>query len=174
MRPSSATPRENRKSSAASPTAGRTSSVARPSGIWPTCRRAPSGGVATYYRGTRIKAHPPQAPGAQSTDYTDYPSERTPYAMRAPDACIRQAEALGPALGPFTAVLLSGTCPWARLRQAQKLLRLAERYGAARVNTACARALAFELLDVRRVERIVRTALERAPGRAEPAEVRPL
>ena len=71
-------------------------------------------------------------------------------------------------------MLLSGTFPWARLRQAQKLLRLAERYGAARVNTACARALAFELLDVRRVERIVRTALERAPGRAEPAEVRPL
>ena len=49
----------------------------------------------------------------------------------------------------------------ARLRQAQKLLRLAERYGAARVNAACARALAFELLDGRRVEGIVRTALER-------------
>ncbi len=130
--------------------------------------------VRIYYRGELIKVHPPQAPGGRSTDYTDYPSERTPYAMRAPDACIRQAEALGPALGQFTAVLLSGTFPWARLRQAQKLLRLAERYGAARVNTACARALAFELLDVRRVERIVRTALERAPGRAEPAEVRPL
>jgi hypothetical protein len=71
-------------------------------------------------------------------------------------------------------VLLSGTFPWARLRQAQKLLRLADRYGAARVNAACARALAFELLDVGRVERIVRAALERAPGPAEGGEVRPL
>jgi hypothetical protein len=32
------------------------------------------------------------------------------------------------------------------------------------VNAACARALAFELLDVRRVERILRAALEREPG----------
>ena len=71
-------------------------------------------------------------------------------------------------------MLLNGTFPWARLRQAQKLLRLAERYGAARVNAACARALAFELLDVRRVEGIVRIALERAPGPAERGEVRPL
>ena len=42
------------------------------------------------------------------------------------------------------------------------------------VNAACARALAFELLDVRRVEGIVRIALERAPGPAERGEVRPL
>ena len=69
--------------------------------------------------------------------------------MRAPDACFRQAEQVGPAVGQFVTVLLSGTFPWARLRQAQKLLRLAERYGAARVNAACARALGFDLVDVR-------------------------
>jgi hypothetical protein len=49
----------------------------------------------------------------------------------------------------FITVLLRGTFPWARLRQAQKLLRLAERYGPDRINAACARALAFEMvLDV--------------------------
>jgi hypothetical protein len=48
-------------------------------------------------------------------------------------------------------------------------MRLAERYGARRVDAACARALAFELLDVRRVERIVRAALERAPARPRAA-----
>jgi hypothetical protein len=52
--------------------------------------------------------------------------------------CIRQGEPVGPAVGQFVRVLLSGVFPWARLRQAQKLLRLAERYGAARVNAACA------------------------------------
>lgn len=130
--------------------------------------------VRIYYRGALIKVHPPQPPGGRATDYTDYPAERTPYALRAPEVCIRQAERVGPAIGQFTTVLLSGTFPWARLRQAQKLLRLAARYGAARVNAACARALAFELLDVRRVEKIVRAALERAPGPAAGGEVRPL
>jgi transposase len=130
--------------------------------------------VRIYSHGELIKVHPVQPPGGRSTDYTDYPTERTPYALRAPEVCIRQAERVGPAIGQFTTVLLSGTFPWARLRQAQKLLRLAERYGPARVNAACARALAFELLDVRRVEKIVRAALERAPGPAEGAEIRPL
>ena len=108
----------------------------------------------------------PQPPGGRATDYTDYPAERAPYAMRAPEACGRQAEQLGPAVGQFVRVLLSGTFPWARLRQAQKLLRLAERYGAARVNAACARALAFDLLEVRRVEKILADALEREPAPA--------
>jgi transposase len=130
--------------------------------------------VRIYHHGELIKVHPPQPPGGRSTDYTDYPAERAAYAMRAPDACVRQAEEVGPAVGQFTRVLLSGTFPWARLRQAQKLRRLAERYGAARVNAACARALAFELLDVHRVERILHTALEREPGPTERGAVRPL
>jgi Mu transposase, C-terminal domain len=119
--------------------------------------------VRIYLHGELIKVHPPQPPGGRSTDYTDYPTEQAPYAMRAPDASIRRATEVGPAVGQFVTVLLSGTFPWARLRQAQKLLRLAERYGAARVNAACARALAFDLVEVRRVEAIVRTALEREP-----------
>jgi hypothetical protein len=130
--------------------------------------------VRIYHRGALIKVHPVQPPGGRSTDYTDYPADRAAYAMRAPDACVRPAEQIGPAVGQFVRVLLSGTFPWARLRQAQKLLRLAARYGAARLNAACARALAFELLDVRRVERILTTALEREPGPAERGAVRPL
>ncbi|MCL6554090.1 MAG: IS21 family transposase [Firmicutes bacterium] len=130
--------------------------------------------VRVYYGGEVIKVHTPQPPGGRATDYTDYPAERAPYAMRAPEACIRQGEQVGPAAGQFVRILLSGVFPWARLRQAQKLLRLAERYGAARVNAACARALAFELLDVRRVEGIVRTALERDPAPADGGRVVPL
>jgi transposase len=130
--------------------------------------------VRVYHRGELIKVHPPQPPGGRSTDYTDYPAARAAYAMRAPDACVRQAEQVGPAVGQFARVLLSGTFPWARLRQAQKLLRLAERYGPARVNAACARALAFELLDVHRVERILSAALERESSPTDRGVVRPL
>lgn len=125
--------------------------------------------VRIYHRGELIKMHPPQPPGGRATDYTDYPAERTPYALRAPEHWIRRGEQVGPAVGQFITVLLSGTFPWARLRQAQKLLRLAERYGPERVNAACARALTFELLDVWRVERMVKTALEGAPSDSEPA-----
>jgi hypothetical protein len=50
--------------------------------------------------------------------------------------------------------------PWSRLRQAQKLLRLADRYGTARLEAACRRALDFDLLDVYRVQRILEQGLE--------------
>ena len=130
--------------------------------------------VRIHHHGDLIKVHPPQSPGGRSTDYTDYPAEQTPYAMRAPDACVRRAAEVGPAVGQFVTVLLGGTFPWARLRQAQKLLRLAERYGATRVNAACARALAFDLVEVRRVEAIVRTALEHEPPATERGILVPL
>ncbi len=54
------------------------------------------------------------------------------------------------------------------------LLRLTERFGAARVNAACARALAFDLVDVRRVQRILQTALETEPAPADCGTVVPL
>jgi hypothetical protein len=44
--------------------------------------------VRVYYGGGVIKVHTPQPPGGRATDYTDYPAERAPYAMRAPEACI--------------------------------------------------------------------------------------
>jgi hypothetical protein len=68
--------------------------------------------------------------------------------------------ALGAHVGTFATRLLDGPAPWAKLRQGQKLLRLAERYTAARLDAACARALGFDLLDVRRVERILVLALD--------------
>ncbi len=129
--------------------------------------RADSRLVRVYHRGELIKVHALQLPGGRATDYTDYPAALTPYALRDPDACARQAAQVGPAVEQFVRVLLSGVFPWARLRQAQKLLRLADRYGAARVNAACARALGFELLDVGRVETILRAALEREPAPTE-------
>lgn len=47
-----------------------------------------------------------------------------------------------------------------------RLLRLCERYGADRVDALCARALAFDVLDVPRIERMLkaaRTAEDTAP-----------
>lgn len=124
--------------------------------------------VRLYFRGECIKVHPRKPRGGRATDPDDYPAERTTYALRAPDRICRQAAELGPAVAEFAAQLLGGPLPWAKLRQGQKLLRLGERYTAARLDAACRRALAVDLIDVRRLERILVEALD---AEALPAEV---
>ncbi|HZR01162.1 MAG TPA: IS21 family transposase [Chloroflexota bacterium] len=116
--------------------------------------------VKLYRRGELVKVHPRTHRGGRQTDPDDYPAEKTAYALRAPDRLVRQAAALGEHTGAFAAKLLGGPLPWAALRQGYKLLRLAERYTPARLDAACARALGFEMVDVRRLERILVLALE--------------
>lgn len=116
--------------------------------------------VRIYSRGDLIKTHPRQKRGGRSTDFTDYPEGRAPYAMRWPDFYRHKARELGSAAGDFTDKLLEGEFPWSRLRQAQKLLGLADRYGAGRLDAACRRALDFDLVDVHRVKRILEQGLE--------------
>ena len=122
--------------------------------------------VRIYLRGELIKTHPRQPPGGRSTDHSDYPPEKTPYTMRDANFIIRIAKERGPAVGELAQRLLSGDFPWAKLRQAQKLLRLVDKYGAERVDTACRRALGFDLINVHRVERIVVQALVPQTGAA--------
>lgn len=128
--------------------------------------------VKLYRAGELVKVHPRKPKGGRSTDYDDYPPERTAYAMRAPDRVVRQAMQLGPNVGHFAERLLAGTFPWSKLRQSQKLLRLADRYTPERLDAACARALGFDLLEVRRVERILVLALEHEGQPSPPAEQR--
>ena len=128
--------------------------------------------VKLYRRGELVKVHPRQPKGGRATDPEDYPQERTTYALRAPDRVVRRAHQLGPSIGAFATRLLDGPLPWAKLRQGQKLLRLAERYSAERLDAACARALGFELVDVRRLERILVLALEHEGQPAPPVDER--
>jgi transposase len=134
--------------------------------------RADQALVKLYRRGDLVKVHPRQPKGGRSTAVDDYPPERAAYALRAPDCLVQQAEALGPSIGAFAARLLTGPLPWAKLRQGQKLLRLADRYTAARLEAACRRALGFDLVDVRRLERILVLALEHEGVPAPPLDAR--
>jgi hypothetical protein len=128
--------------------------------------------VKLYRAGELVKVHPRKPKGGRSTDPDDYPPERTAYAMRAPDHVVLQAMKLGPNVGHFAERLLEGPFPWSKLRQGQKLLRLADRYTPERLDAACARALGFDLLEVRRVERILVLALEHEGQSAPPLEQR--
>jgi transposase len=62
------------------------------------------------------------------------------------------------AAGAFVERLLGGPVPWIKLRQGYGLLRLCQRYGKDRVNALCARALAFDVIDVRRIEGMLKDA----------------
>jgi len=117
--------------------------------------------VRIYFGGELVKTHERQAPGGRSTDYDDYPKEVAPYARRDPDRLIGEAKKRGKHVGAFMEALLSGSFPWAKLRQAQKLQRLGQKYSSRRVDQACRRALAFDLINVRRVEQIIRGNLDR-------------
>jgi len=123
--------------------------------------RADSKLIRIYVGNELAKTHARQPPGGRATDYDDYPPERAAYAMRDPDRMIRDARMHGDNLGCFMTELLAGPFPWAKLRQAQKLLRLGKKYGWARVDQACRRALVFDLVHVGRVERIIKQGLER-------------
>ena len=63
-------------------------------------------------------------------------------------------------MAEFAHRLFDGPLPWARVRQGHKLLRLGQRYTPERLDGACRRALEVDLVDVRRVERILVQALE--------------
>ena len=64
--------------------------------------------------------------------------------------------------------LFDGPLPWAKLRQGHKLIRLGERYSPERLDAACRRALSVDLIDVRRLERILVEALEQEATQPEP------
>ena len=97
--------------------------------------------VRIYVDGECVKTHERVREGGRSTDFKDYPAELAPYAMRDPEAVIREARRVGEHVGRFAEQLLAGRFPWAKLRQAQKLLRLANKYGRARLDVACRRAV---------------------------------
>jgi transposase len=115
--------------------------------------------VRIYIAGECVKTHERVQEGGRSTDYKDYPAELAPYAMRDPEAVIREARRQGEHVGRFAAQLLAGPFPWSKLRQAQKLLRLANKYGRARLDAACRRALHFELINTKRVAQILEHGL---------------
>ncbi len=127
--------------------------------------------VRIFYRGKLIKVHPREPRGVRSTDTADYPEELSAYTLRTPEGIKRRAAEQGPAVAEFAYRLFDGPLPWAKIRQGHKLLRLGQRYTPGRLQAACQRALAVDLIDVRRVERILVQALEQ---RAAPEHPPPL
>lgn len=118
-----------------------------------------------FYQGAKlVKTHARVPPGKRSMDPHDFPAEKTAYALRDVNFLARQARNHGDAVGRFAAALLEGDLPWTRMRQVYALLGLARRYGDGRLDAACQTALQADMIDVRRLARL----LELAPPAPEP------
>ena len=135
--------------------------------------RADSATVRFYQGAVLVKTHPRMAAGQRSTDPTDFPQEKSAYAFRDVEFLKRQAAYHGPAIGRFAQALLEGPLPWTRMRRVYALLGLAKRYGDARCEAVCVTALNAEMLDVRRLKRMLELAVaDLAPG--APAKILPI
>jgi len=119
--------------------------------------------VKVFHRGVLVKTHPRQAAGHRSTDPDDLPAEKTIYAMRDLDKLVAMAAGHGPAIGAFAQVLLDNPLPWTKMRQVYALLGLVKKWGADRVDAACARAAEAEAFNVGLIGRMLERGSETAP-----------
>lgn len=121
--------------------------------------RADKTTVKVYFGTDLIKVHPRKPPGGRSTDTADYPAGKASYALRSVDGLLARARGKGAHVGLYAERLLGGPLPWARMRQAYALLRLCEKFGDGRVEAVCQSALAFDVVDVVRITRMLKKAM---------------
>ena len=138
--------------------------------------RATAAMVEFYLDGELVKTHvfPPRG---RRTDWADLPEHKSGFFMRTPAWCHAQAGMVGPACATLVGELLAVNALF-RLRQAQGVLRLGQRYGDGRLEAACARALEAGDPSYRTVKGILAAGTEHdgvqlpLPGVAVPAWLR--
>jgi len=114
--------------------------------------------VRVYLNGELIKTHPRKAPGEKSTDPNDYPPGLSEYALRRVEDFVAKGHQQGPHVGLYTERLLNRSLPWTKMRQAHQLFRLCKKYGKERVDALCKSSLEFDVVDVPRIEGMLKSA----------------
>jgi transposase len=126
--------------------------------------RADSKLVKVSFRGRVIKVHPRMPAGKPSTDPDDLPEHKTAYAMRDLDRLVADARRHGEHVGQYAQRLLDESpLPWTRMRTVYRLLGLARRYGDHAVDNACARALELDVVNVTKIDSMLKRGAEAAP-----------
>jgi hypothetical protein len=95
--------------------------------------------VELYAKGVLVKTHPRIERGKQ-TDSADYPPEKIAFFMRTPAWCRKRAGELGPFVAEVVSSLMEVNALY-RLRAAQGVVALADKFGAERLDAACRQAL---------------------------------
>jgi hypothetical protein len=117
--------------------------------------------VQLFDAGQLVATHVRKPVGKQ-TDLAHYPPEKIAFKMRTPTWCRRRAGEVGPACVELVAGLLQVNALF-RLRAAQGVLGLAGKYGPARLEKACARALEVGDPGYRTVKGILAAGTETDP-----------
>jgi hypothetical protein len=115
--------------------------------------------VEVFWEEALIKTHPRAARrGTWVTDLSDYPPRAQAFLFAHPAYCRQKAEELGPHVAQRMEQILASHA-LRHLRKAQALLRLADTYGAQRLDEACGHLLAFECTELKRLKRLLEHGL---------------
>jgi transposase len=122
--------------------------------------RADSKLVRFYDDGQLVKTHPRLPKGQRATDPNDFPVSKRGYAMRDVDFLRHQARSHGESIGLYAERLLDSPLPWTRMRLVYALLGLVARFGAEVVELNCRIALEADLLNLKRLRRMIEQAVQ--------------
>jgi hypothetical protein len=120
--------------------------------------------VRIYREHALVATHPRLfKPGGRATLDDHLPPEALAYKLRDPQWCLKQSERIGPACHTLIQCLFAHRV-LDNLRAAQGIVRLKERYGAARLEAACQRALDFDNPRYGTVKTILQKGLDGVPS----------
>ncbi|MGH8936053.1 MAG: IS21 family transposase [Acidimicrobiia bacterium] len=126
--------------------------------------RLSSSAVEVFHRHRRVASHPRAHRPGYSTDAAHMPESHRRHAAWTPGRIVAWAAKVGPATAKLAeAIMADRPHPEQGFRSCLGIVRLGERYGAARLEAACERALAVRAHSYRSVESILRTGLDRKP-----------
>ena len=123
--------------------------------------------VEVFADGQLVKTHITAAGRGKVTDWADYPPEKIAFHMRTPTWCRTRAADIGPHTTAVIADLLEVNALF-RLRAAQGVLGLTERYPTERVEAACGRALTAGDPTYRTIKGILAAGTDRADAPTRP------
>ena len=125
--------------------------------------RATATTIEFFHGGDLVKTWVRGLKGSNNTDWSDYPPDKIAFLQRTPAWCRRRAGEMGPSVAAVVGELLSVNVLH-RLRAAQGILRLGDRYGADRLDAACELALGAGDPSYRTIKGVLESGYDRAPA----------
>jgi len=126
--------------------------------------KAAAGTVQLFCDQELVATHPRLRRAGQRSTVDDHmPPEALAYKLRDPQWCLQAAERIGPHCRTLVERLFADRV-LENLRAVQGVLRLKDKYGAARLEAACLRALAFDNPRYRAVKTILDKGLDQHPS----------
>ena len=131
--------------------------------------RATSTTIEVFFKNKRVASHQRSyAAGRHTTDPAHMPASHRRYLEWTPERIVAWASKNGPSTGAFIEALMkSRPHPEQGYRSALGVMRLEKKYGAARLDDACARSLALRAFSYKSVASILQHGLDRQPLRRE-------